>query len=482
MTLKSNLFQSILIFIICFITQWTINQKNISNLNNSGIETRLNQTVITADDYSYLNPVENFLKTGIWKESKTGDNAFYQRSPGYGLFSLPFLNFESESKGLFYLKLTQNILQSAIPVLIFYFLLYISFSKKLALIAAILFGISPNLNGFIFYTLTEGITPILVTLFFVLSYKSYHDNNKKTVLLASVTLGFLILTRPVFAILSLLLLPSFIQMRLKGITTILGSILITISPISIWQIRNYKLSNELTNLHPIYSPSNNSVFRLPHQSIFNLVKQFNPNGANYHEWINKLKVASNNNLEYQKIKNPLSIFNESSLNLFTEDTLNKYTKLYFQSFKEITQNSNEKKYSETEKLITNKFEILKEDYISEHWFESNLFTPFKVFKDLVFHSNLNLYQFQHTYRGNWFMEGLRYINYIIHVTIFILPILIFLLFRKKIGRKVIWIIPAILYLFYLCYFQRGIEERYTYPILGYLYLINFLFFKKISIK
>lgn len=482
MTLKSNLFQGFLIFIICFITQWTINQKNISNLNNFGIETRLNQTVITADDYSYLNPVENYLNTGVWKESKTGDNAYYQRSPGYGLFCLPFLNFESRSKGLFYLKLTQNILQSFIPVLIFYFLLYISFSKKLAIIAAILFGISPNLNGFIFYTLTEGITPIIITLLFVLSYKSYQDSNKKITILASATLGFLILTRPVFAILSLFLITSFIQMKLKEISTIIASLLIAISPISIWQIRNYKLSNELTNLHPIYSPSNNSVFRLPHQSIYNLIKQFNPNGANYHDWINKLNTASINDFEYQNIDKPLSIFNESSINLFTKDTLNKYTKLYYQSLNEIKHNSIEKKYSENEILITKKFISLKQDYISEHWFESNIFTPIKVFKDLVFHSNLNLYQFQHTYRGNWFIEGLRYISFTIHVAIFIFPILIFLLFRKKIGRKVIWITPALLYMFYLCYFQRGIEERYTYPILGYLYLINFLFLKKISIK
>ena len=87
---------------------------------------------------------------------------------------------------------------------------------------------------------------------------------------------------------------------------------------------------------------------------------------------------------------------------------------------------------------------------------------------MALHSNLSLYIFQHTYRGNWMMELLRSVFFGIHSICF-LGLIISLLFWKKLDWKQNAISATVLiYIFFLCYFQRGIEERYTLPILPLL--------------
>ena len=482
MTLKSNLFVYFVLLVVSFTTQWTINQLNIQNTKEHNIECREGETIITADDYSYLNPVENYITNGIWKESKSGDNAFYQRSPGYGLFCYPFLKLEPEKKGFFYLKIIQTLLQSTIPILIFICLINFGFIRLQALLFALVFGILPAFNGFVFYTLTEGITPFLVTLSFFLAYYSYQKNTLKNIIATGIVIGWLILTRPVFGLLGLLFIPIILKEKDRNIKYVILAILMAASPIMIWQIRNYSIHQKITNLHPIYSPSNNSVYRIPHQSIYNLIKQFNPEGARYHQWINKLQIAANQNIHYSHIHYPLDIYNSKAIELIGTDTLDKYTNLYYQSIIEIPKQADLKQYSSKELLINQKFNAFKNRYTKEHWLESNVLTPITVFTTLVFHSNLNLYQFQHTYRGNPAMEILRWVSLILHVLIFVVPIILILLFYPKLKKELKWLLPILVYLIYLCYFQRGVEERYTYPLLGYLYLVNLLYIKKSVLK
>ena len=92
-----------------------------------------------------------------------------------------------------------------------------------------------------------------------------------------------------------------------------------------------------------------------------------------------------------------------------------------------------------------------------------LIVPALVVKHMILHSNLNLYMFQHTYRGLWWMEALRWSSLIVHVillsSIFIIPWL-------RIPRLLrVAAMFALLYLIYLAFIQRGIEERYTLPVL-----------------
>ena len=106
--------------------------------------------------------------------------------------------------------------------------------------------------------------------------------------------------------------------------------------------------------------------------------------------------------------------------------------------------------------------------------------PAKVFKRMALHSNLSLFIFQDTNRGNLFVEGLRYFCFAIHSLCFILLVLRLFILKQTDWRLVLLLLISLFYVFYLSFFQRGIEERYTLPLLPILLIIMFSTTEKIS--
>jgi hypothetical protein len=66
------------------------------------------------------------------------------------------------------------------------------------------------------------------------------------------------------------------------------------------------------------------------------------------------------------------------------------------------------------------------------------------------------------------METIRVLFYGLHILCFLGLILSLLFIRKNDWKATAIGLAALIYVFYLCYFQRGIEERYTLPILPLL--------------
>ena len=88
---------------------------------------------------------------------------------------------------------------------------------------------------------------------------------------------------------------------------------------------------------------------------------------------------------------------------------------------------------------------------------------------MIFHSNLNLYIFQHYYRNQIWMEFLRLLSYIIHCSLFLFPIIGLIFWNNKSSLHPI-LIPILLTFLYFTIVQRALEERYTYPFLAILFI------------
>lgn len=120
--------------------------------------------------------------------------------------------------------------------------------------------------------------------------------------------------------------------------------------------------------------------------------------------------------------------------------------------------------SKDELELSAKFVAYRKTYVREYPFHSYLVVPLKVYFSLGAHSNLSLYVFQKPWRGNPLMEMLRYFSFILHLGVFILFPVALIYMRKSL----LWLCvygPILIYLTYLCVVQRGVEERYTLPIL-----------------
>ena len=123
-----------------------------------------------------------------------------------------------------------------------------------------------------------------------------------------------------------------------------------------------------------------------------------------------------------------------------------------------------------ERRAMNNFDHLAIKFSSNNLFQYHIQTPLLVSKSMIFHSNLSLHQFQHAYRGTIWMEILRLLCFGIHSLAFLL--LPFAFFALKDARIRLLILGILCSCFYLVYFQRGIEERYTLPLLPFVLMIG----------
>ena len=334
-----------------------------------------------------------------------------------------------------------------------------------------------------YYTLTEGITPALLLfyIFFLLKGKKEHYNKIKITFyfIASTVFAYLAITRPVLGIFGLLL-PLFIiqdywkKSFIKTVSYLLIFGSISLSFLILWEIRNYKITNQYVGLYSIYFPDNNSIYRPTLEAFWNFNKCWGVEGHVYHSYsVPFWSAAIKGDTSKIYIKNIIKTFPKYVVDFYSEQRLTNVFKKYQLSI------LHQKKYYDTslpmpmttpkiELEVIDDFKQLTSEYKSEFWFQYHFSSPLKVFKVMAFHSNLSLYVFQHTYRGNWLMESVRFLFFGLHTLCFIsVFISLFFLQKKETFNTAITLI-TLAYIVFLCYYQRGIEERYTLPILPLL--------------
>ena len=482
---------AVIISLLSLISAFTFNTINISKLKENSIELRDNQTVITADDISYISPALNYLETNTFKNNMTGKGSYFLRPPGYSLLFIATGYFFNMETSLIIIKTIQLLLH-ALSVFCLFFIAYRFLdSKKLSILITAIYGITNLSSGFLFYTLTEAITPALVIfyLFFLVFAKAQANPKIKKwyYYFASIIFSFIFITRPVLGILGLaipyFLFSDYWNTKSTFFLRLLITGTIAFSSMFLWQVRNWNITGEFVGLHPIYyHESSASCFRPSHEALWELCKGWGETGENFHSYIGPFwKSAINGQGSEKDIDKIINEFPSEVVSVLGRQSLENMFRDYQSSIKvqkyyydnklpmPVTSPKSETKTIKQLKQLETKFK-------KHFWFQYYISSPLKVFKELAFHSNLSLYIFQKTYRGNFFMELLRILTFAIHSLAFCT--LIFSLFLKiPIHFKSIISYAPIIYIFYLIFVQRGIEERYTLPILS-LVLLNFAYILK----
>lgn len=468
---KQQWFTFVGIVILSFVFILAINLVN--HVNTRSCQDPLNDpiSVKTADDASYLRPVKNYLESGEWKNNSDGIQSYYTRTPGYSLFCFPYYALFSERNAISLIVFTQCFWIALMAGLMYLMMLKWGINNLAATTLSLALGIIPSFSGYVFYTLTEGLTPVLIFMLLVLYVKKKHSI--VSLLATALVFGYLFLTRPVFASFGLLLLPVIFSYKTtfyKRITLGVASAILAFGPMTMWEIRNHRLGKTfegVENLHSIYSPSNNSVWRAPHQAIYGLVKQFEISSQAYHTWTHVIENKAR--LDQTISSKDLAIFDEQSIKLFGEDSLLNCVEIYRQTISEAPVFAEKNTYSDKEMQLVNQFLNFKTTYQNEYPLTAYVKTPSKVLKSILWQSHLNLYQYWHTYKRTWWIKPLSYFTSLLHLTIYLFPLLI-LLWKPKLIKQHWPLIAAVgSYLAYLIFVQRGLEQRYTYPLLPVFY-------------
>ena len=424
-------------------------------------------TVLTRDDASYLAPAENFLEKGEWKSNAVGRAAYTTRSPGYGMIYLPLRLVFNQKGALLALVIFQILLFAYSITLIPDILgaLYLNRIWKKGV--TLTFAVLPMFNGFLSYTLTEGITPALVIILLALACSK--NRTFKNNFLLWIVLSVLILIRPPMIVWLFLLPVLYFPFRKKLLIKLFVGIVVSLAPTVIWQFHLYRVTGKYQGLHPIYQDDSNTVYRHPHQAIWNFHKSWGQEGADFHKEMDFLSSSARYNRNKDKaVSQIVENIPQRVKTRVKIDSLNYYYSLYYDIISSQKAAFNDEHtiqgLSYDERRVINFFRETTRTYIISDLYFSSVVVPARIFKKLTLHSNLSLFIFQQSWRGNFAMEVLRILCFAIHSLAFYLFLLsIFILFPNK--RALMMIVPIALYVCYLCFVQRGIEERYTLPVL-----------------
>lgn len=461
---------ALIIFILALVSTvlvHTINHSYLLQANPASL--RQGVSVVTQDDPSYLAPVESFLEGNGWRSNAVGNAAIVTRTPGYSLVYLAFRFWLPQKSALIGLLGFQFLLFAFSATLVYAILKRLSPNEFLAFWLAAVFAIMPMFSGFLSYTLTEGLTPSLVIFFMYLVLLSI-QGAEKYYLWSAVVLAMLIIIRPPMLVL-LFVYP--LQMIAGGWDLnwkpIFLALTISISPLVVWQIYGFNKTGKLPGLHAIYHDDANGLYRPVHQALWGFHKSWGQEGAEFHNDVNGLwEAALNNTPPENAIQLLMGHLPKGAKETIGEEKLKWTYDAYYQVLKSqkpyYEQGKTMEGQTQLERVLSDSIQTYTDVYRSAYWFNTWIVVPAKVYWNLAAHSNLSLYVFQKTWRGNLLMEVFRWLSFLIHVGVFILfPIAVFWKPRNRI--KFIFGLPILLYLVYLCFVQRGVEERYTLPFL-----------------
>ena len=468
------------IAVLSFFSALLINEYNINALRVAA-SSKLEPTyewVKTADDASYLRPAENYYHKGIWRDNNAGLQSYFIRTPGYGLFRYVLMRVMGLERSYHYFKYVQLLLFSVSVWLLYYVSLYVGLPPLYAMLIAIIYGFSPFAVGFLYYSITEGISPALVIIYLYFLLKAYRAHKPIYFVLGAIMMAYIGLTRPVLLLLAAAL-PFAIWQGAGVLSRLQKSVLIglcsiiMLSPTAMWLYRSNHIAGKYVGLYPIYFPQSNSQFRPSHGAIWEFQKSFGKEGAAFHaEMVPLWRATLRGDTSTTYIDSILLACPAFVQQTIGKERLRNSYLLYRRSIVE-----QQLQYPigvampdtlpATEQRVIADFDRYTALIRSQHWLWCHIVVPIKLFKSLSLHSNLSLHIFQHTLRGRWWMELMRYGFLLLHVLCCVSFIGVLFISKDKLILLLFGMIVGG-YVFYLCYFFRGLEERYTLPILPML--------------
>lgn len=435
--------------------------------------------IITADDVSYLSPMMRLYEHGSIYTSETEKWTSIVRTPGYGLIYFGCLQL-SPNHPLVLLKWLQYLLFALSVPALYQLLAMISTSRKASLVAAFAYGCFPISHGFLAYTLTEAVTPALLIFSYYFVAKALKKPNQYLGWVIAVLLGsWLVLVRPALGLMLLPLIYFVWKAHTSDLKRLAFLIVLLILPLSSWQIRHKIVLGSFQSLHPIYQNEVQGMHRLPHQSFWQLVKSWEHKSEHFHTLTGIIWGGVYRQAEPLSIANQvMGLLPKHVIETIGKQELEQYLVQLQTTIKIVSSATLSGEPLDEEKALAEQAHMLTRNYRRSNWMNFAVITPFRVYKELALHSNLPYYAVQGKYRGLWWVETLRWLSFVLH-SLTISALLIIPMYGLMRERRTfsllkssppllmggILIITSACYIGYLMFVQRGVEERYTLPVL-----------------
>jgi hypothetical protein len=219
---------------------------------------------------------------------------------------------------------------------------------------------------------------------------------------------------------------------------------------------------EWPELHPIYSTTNNSLYRPPHREMTDLFRIWEYRGEVFHGIMGVL--SSDTTIDARnKVLQTIPVEYRKSIEPLLRD---------FQQLRHLQQSNYAGKsihgFLPGEKELVQQIRKVRKHLQAEHPFDYYLKTPCLSAKRLIGTSMMNLFVFQATWSNAWVVLLLKIVCFVLIVSGICAAIVVLL--RGENDLLKVCALALLLSLFYLVFFQRMNEERYLYPYLPVLLL------------
>lgn len=425
------------------------------------------RALTATDDASYLGEVDRLMGDRPDLDRIQVQARPDLRPPGYRLWYLLPRLVLPPSPSLSVLITLQCLLYAFAVMLAWEVMLAYAIAAWLRWGLVLLFAVMPTFHGFLFHTITEGVTPALAVI--VMSSALLAHRSARWLWVGTIAWSLLTVTRPALGWIGLALIPVLWQWS-RSFVPFAATILLAMLPSGLWWLNNMWTTGHYVGLHAVYRVDEPGINRPVHGAFWELAKSWGARGDEFHpvmeDAFRAAMVCDTSHAfadRFVQLAPPGSLTAEQDIRI--RDAFHRWQCFNCELLAPalLTEAGTIPITTRPEQGIIFSLEYVTDHWRNDHPFHHHVLVPVQVMKQLVLHSNLNLFLFQSELRGRWWMEALRWASALLHVAL-MACLLLAALFRTPLPLRS-FASGASGYLFYLAYVQRGVEERYTLPVL-----------------
>ncbi|HRH58051.1 MAG TPA: glycosyltransferase family 39 protein [Chitinophagales bacterium] len=464
---------------------YLIRRNNTENNTKNARSLLYNSSVYSIDNVWYVSQIKNYLNGNGFTVNPEKSNYSVRRTPVYPLFyGLHYILF-GEAGSYYYIRFTQLLIYILATIALFYAVYNFTEDKKIALGCALLYGFNPSLVSFLYYTITEALSPSLVCfiIYFLSLCKKY--NRKKDWIYAGLFFAIGALCRPSIFFLSIGILFFIFYVNKKSVSNIFKSVLFfTLGASLVFAphvVRNYHNTKEFILLEKYYGDPMD--YGMPNIELRKWISCW-MNPADYTS-----ETISNN------IRNAICCDTSKTKEMIVESEIQKlpahgfivnskssikdaYSSLYdYYNIKMHSKRSPE--IDSFEKISRLKFTALRSEFIRKAPIQYYIVTPLLFLKSVVIQSNSSQLVFLDNYKDSYVKIGFKILLLLLNIYLFISLAGCLIFFRKHTAIYGLTILFVLVNFLYIIFILKYFEARYLIPLFPCLYVIGIIFFIEI---
>lgn len=434
-----------------------------------------NASVYSIDNSWYTIQIKNHVNGKGFTINPDDHHSYIRRTPVYPVFyGFHYLLF-GEKNSYFFIRFTQIFIFGFATIALLFGAYNFTNNKTIAIASALLYGFNPTLVAYLYFTITEALSPSLICFFIYFLSCAYQYNRSKDWFWSGLFFALAILCRPAIvligpALLFLICYKNYQKLSIflnRSLFFIIGTSLLMLPHI----IRNYYNTKEIVLLEKYYGDPMD--YGMPNIALRNWIAGW-MNPADYtSETVsnNMIRNIKNNHidkatfLQSELKKIPLSAFDYNN----KDSVAAAYSYLY-----DFYLEKNKKSVSvdSVANISIVAFQKLKTDYIKNAPLHYFVITPLLFIKSLVLQSNSGQSVYLQNYQNNKLIFLLKLFLYCFNIYLFGALFICFF-YRKKYaaiyGITILFVATTCIYIiFFLHYF----EARYLIPLFPFMYIIG----------